>query len=215
MVMYSLTFQFPRQSPALDRVLAAVQRQTTSPAQLEVKRRNFGYISIGSPVEAGSSVGVTSDADRVQLEFGVSCNVSGIVTRALESLGGVHPPAIDPDEPNPDYGECWLGILAEGDDWHFAWNERRFVLWSRHLTGIESALPPERRIPFLEGAEDLFWEGTPFELDATAFRQGLRAVFEGTRDADGLEHHLVALAHLDRFLEEALSLAAKVVCRAR
>lgn len=80
---------------------------------------------------------------------------------------------------------------------------------------IESVLPPDRWIPFIEEAEDLFHEGTPFELDVAAFRRGLRAVFETTRDLDGVERHLVALSHLERFLEEALSAAATVVCRAQ
>lgn len=79
------------------------------------------------------SVGLVRTDRTIEIHGMLGAGLVAPVSHALREMGGEHPlPQADPL--NPDYGETWMGTLAEGDDVDIFAGDCRFRIWVPYLS---------------------------------------------------------------------------------
>lgn len=160
MGMVLMRFCFAGEPPALRDVFDGVRGATDVPVRFV--DRGKGTASLLVP-KKWDCVGLVRKGTTIELHCALAAGLLPATVEALRHAGGQHPPSqADPD--NPDYGEAWMGVLAEGDDCIVDPGDRAFRIWERYL----EALYPNSAGSPLDGLEDSLWNGRPLSLDLGA-----------------------------------------------
>ncbi len=202
-MFFSFRFEFDHGAPTFADLQQRMSEQTGDTYAIEghcvVARRGGGASSV--TLDRGKrAITVHSDLNAGDVYFHVR--------RALESLGGRHPPIIAQDCKNPNYGESWLGILAEDDDWVFRAGGRRFTIWSAFLNDIWEAPEADwaaQQARQLCEMNDYFFDHKSMRMDIESAIALLTYCCEIKYRPTWQEHSRIAFLHLTRFLEAARS----------
>lgn len=165
MGMFLLRFSFDEEPPALHTIFEEVRDATGSSVRY-VQRSHDSVVLAAS--KATDGVGLVRKGTTIEAHSALYAALLRPTAEALRRAGGQHPlPQADHD--NPDYGEGWMGTLAEADDYVITAGDRTFRIWGPYFQPIYWCHPS------LEPLEDALWEGDRVSVECRMLMRGIEA----------------------------------------
>ena len=127
-----IRFGFDGEPPSLRSVYERVCAREDRPVRFVDRQHGVASLLAQRKYD---SVGLVRTDRTIEIHGMLGAGLVTPVSHALREMGGQHPlPQADPL--NPDYGETWMGTLAEGDDVDILAGDRRFRIWVPYLSEV-------------------------------------------------------------------------------